>query len=208
MNQRDFYQASGTFDYKFDNGMTLSYIPSWVYVRLNEATPQNGNDPATSDNLLAFEPATQYTQELRLSGDKMCIRDSPTRALLSGVHVFGPDRRCRKALQSPSWQQGREKARSYHLDPPILSSNCLYSFARHSRRIAPITRSQTTLRFCRAIGDVIGNRVIGRRPVPQFPKTGHRIRFEHRRRDANRRLVPSAPTARRSQTATRHEAVA
>ena len=68
-SQRDFYQASGIFDYKFDNGMTLSYIPSWVYVRLNEATPQNGNDPATSDNLLAFEPATQYTQELRLSGD-------------------------------------------------------------------------------------------------------------------------------------------
>ncbi len=74
VNQRDFYQASGTFDYKFDNGMTLSYIPSWVYIRLNQATPQNGNDPATSDNLLSFEPATQYTQELRLSGDNGPLR--------------------------------------------------------------------------------------------------------------------------------------
>jgi iron complex outermembrane recepter protein len=74
LNQRDFYQASGTFDYKFDNGMTLSYIPGWVYLRLNQATPQNGNDPATSDNLLAFEPATQYTQELRLTGDNGPLR--------------------------------------------------------------------------------------------------------------------------------------
>jgi iron complex outermembrane recepter protein len=67
-DQHDIYQFSGTFDYKFDNGMTLTYIPSWVYVRVKENVPQNGNDPPTSDNIFSFEPVTQYTQELRLAG--------------------------------------------------------------------------------------------------------------------------------------------
>jgi iron complex outermembrane receptor protein len=67
-SQRDIYQLSGTIDYKFANGITLSYIPGWVYVRINQNNEQNF-DVATANTIYSFEPLTQYSQELRASGD-------------------------------------------------------------------------------------------------------------------------------------------
>jgi iron complex outermembrane receptor protein len=72
-SQRDIYQLSGTIDYKLADGITLSYIPGWVYVRINQNNAQNV-DVATANTIYSFEPLTQYSQEFRVSGEDGPVR--------------------------------------------------------------------------------------------------------------------------------------